>query len=408
MNARSKRTPSIALVYDHVTTRYGGAEVVLEQLHQLYPDAPLFTTVADTASATWAKDWQIRTSFLQHLPRFIRRRHQWQALIAPIAAESLDVTQYDIVISVSAGSAKGVITHPQQLHVCYLLTPTRYLYDDQLYRLHPNLMLPGVHWIVEQIRRYLRWWDVTAAHRPDHLVPISQLVSQRIKKYYVRDANTVIYPPFRSRSADTHALDPLRFRQTFDLIISRLVWYKNIEVAIAAALENRTVLVIVGTGPFAKRLQQLAGKGGLIKPTTESLTTFMQRATQLQSSILFCGALSDSETQQLLQNCRSLLMLGQEDFGMTTLEALMMGKPVVVNATSGVAELLTHRKHGLVLPSISIKAVTGALQELDSISFSAALLKQTALRYSDTVFRQSFATTLNQMWQQKEDYERTP
>lgn len=404
-----EHSPTIALVYDHVTTAYGGAEVVLDALHQLYPDAPLYTTVADTTVAAWAQGWQIQTSFLQKMPSSVRRRHQWQAFVAPIAVESLDLSAFDIIISVTAGAAKGVISHPNQLHISYVLTPTRYLYDDTL-DTHTVLRLPLVHWLAKKTMQYLRWWDQAAAGRPDHLIAISKLVARRIKEQYQQKTTSVIYPPFRPRgsAAPPESTIPASFRQQYDLIISRLVWYKRVDIAISAARITKKRLIIVGSGSSQRRLIALADSAGLVKKPNESLTTFFSRAETCGATILFCGSLSDESTTTLLAHSRSLLMLGVEDFGMTALEALSLGKPVIIDQESGVAELLKKIPGCQLLTQPTAETVAAALNRLDTSSYSSALLKRTARWYSDSVFRQTFAAAVEQLWQHhKGAYEHT-
>jgi glycosyltransferase involved in cell wall biosynthesis len=404
MTTDSSQTPSVAIVYDYVTTGFGGAEVVLEQLHQIYPHAPLFTTVVDSSVATWILGWPVITSFLQRLPAFLRRRHQWQALFAPLAIESLNVSDFDIVISVSAGSAKGILTKPDQLHIDYMLTPTRYLYSDTLKYFHPILQLPIVSWISHRCFSYLRWWDRAAAQRSDNHIAISKLVAKRAKLNYNISIDTVIYPPFRNRATVIANTDYSSWLPTsFNVIISRLVWYKQVDLAIRAAQKTRTTLMIVGDGAHRKQLIKVAGRSGLVKNNQESFLEFLSRAGQTSASILFCGLLTDGESTYLLQKCQSVLMLGEEDFGMTALEALSQGKPVIISQNSGVAELLTNEQHGLLLEKVTIKTVANALQKIKKMSFSTALLKETALRYSDSVFRHTFAAIVNQLWQQQKE-----
>lgn len=391
--------PRIALVYDHVTTSFGGAEVVLDQLHQLYPEAPLFSTVADVATAHWARGWPLHTSFLQRLPAWLRRRHRWQALLAPIAAESLDLREFDIIISVSAGAGKGVLTRPAQLHICYLLAPTRYLYETSIFDAHRWLRLPGLHWCAVQALTYLRWWDRAAAGRPDLIVAISELVRQRTQSIYHLPVAQVLYPPYRPRTValrtNTAALSVVK---PYHLVISRLVWYKRVDVAIAAALHFKKRLVVVGAGPLLQTHVHQAGSAGMVRRPGESLSQFAHRAQAAGAQILFCGALPDAETTALLTQAQSLLMLGVEDFGMTALEALSLGKPVIINARAGVAELLSG-KQGFILDDPTPNTVGRALVALDTQTFSPALLKKTALRYSDNVFRRRFAALVRASWE---------
>src|SRR5258708_2622600 len=169
-------SPKVALVYDRVNTHYGGAENVLLALHQIYPSAPLYTSVYNPQTATWAKVFDVRTSFLQKFP-FAKKFHRLYVALMPLAFESFDLSEFDIVISISSAEAKGVLTKPNQLHVCYLLTPTRYLWS------HAEEYQKD--WLTGPIRalifNYLRWWDQSAALRPDIFIPISQLVAERCR-----------------------------------------------------------------------------------------------------------------------------------------------------------------------------------------------------------------------------------
>ena len=188
-------SPRIALVYDRVNTPYGGAEKVLLALHQAFPQAPLFTSVFHPR-AVWAKIFKIKTSFLQKVP-FANQLHRFFVPLMPLAFESLDLSMYDIIISVTSAEAKGIITRPNQLHVCYMLTPTRYLYSHRAHyeQTHWPFKIPLLNFFSRKLFDYLTWWDQVAAQRPDVIIPISGLVKKRIEKYYQRAVSDVIYPP---------------------------------------------------------------------------------------------------------------------------------------------------------------------------------------------------------------------
>jgi glycosyltransferase involved in cell wall biosynthesis len=394
--------PKIALVYDNITTDFGGAEVVLSQLHVLYPDAPLFTTVSLDRQLNWLAGITVKTSFLQRLPLFLRRRHQLLAAIAPLAIESLDVSDFDIVISISAGAAKGILTRPDQFHICYLLSPTRYLYHTEPTDAHPLLRLPGIRQLLNLALRYLRQWDQAAIWRPDHILAISKLVAERTAAVYHRPVASIIYPPFRERdntndtTEHTASIKPL---QPYFLVISRLVWYKNIQLVIASALQIKHKLIIAGTGPYRSQLIKAAGQQAAVRQTSQSLQDFFASTAARQQLILFCGSVTDQEAASLLQQTTGLVMLGIEDYGMTAMEAVAAGKPVICNTASGVTEVLTDETDGLLIKDPNILSVTAAMTRLKSMNFSYHLLKRQALRYSDTVFRQQFAAAVTKMWQ---------
>src|SRR3989338_4440016 len=188
----------VALVYDRVN-KWGGAERVLLALHKIFPDAPLYTSVYDNDKAPWAKVFKIKTSFLQNFP-FASQNHEFYAPLMPLVFESFSFDEYDLVISVTSEAAKGILTKPQTKHICYCLTPTRYLwsgYEDYFKN-------PILRFISKQVVFYLRFWDKIASQRPDVLIAISKEVQKRIKKYYDRDSS-IIYPPLMLNASNlTH------------------------------------------------------------------------------------------------------------------------------------------------------------------------------------------------------------
>ena len=201
--------PKIALVYDHVNTPYGGAEKVLLALNKAFPNAPLFTSVYHPR-AKWAKVFKIKTSFLQKIP-FANSLHRFFAPLMPLAFESLNFSEYDIIISVTSATAKGIITKPNQIHICYMLTPTRYLHSHRTHyeKTHWPFKIPIISFISRKIFDYLAWWDQIASNRPDLIIPISNLVKKRVKKYYHSLSHDVIYPPINlSKHKITNKMKP--------------------------------------------------------------------------------------------------------------------------------------------------------------------------------------------------------
>src|SRR3972149_11167425 len=211
-----------ALVYDRVN-KWGGAGRDLLALHELFPDAPLYTSVYNPKAALWAKVFpKVVPSFLNTIP-FAKDKHEHFAYLMPLAFESLDFSQYDLVISVTSEAAKGIITKPKTLHVCYCLTPTRYLWSHhELYFKDPVFKA-----IAKPSIRYLKVWDKVAAHRPDIIVAQSKVVQERIKRCYKRSSK-IIYPPvnveFFSRDLEVK-------KDKFFLLVSRLVAYKRVDLA---------------------------------------------------------------------------------------------------------------------------------------------------------------------------------
>lgn len=325
-----RRAIKIALVYDRVN-KWGGAERVLLALHKIFPKAPLYTSVYDKTSAKWAKVFDVRPSFLQKFP-FALRHHDWYASLMPIAFESFNFDKYDVVISVTSEAAKGIVTKPGTLHICLSLTPTRYLWSGYKEYFHN----PFLRFFAMPIVILLRKWDFAAAQRPDVYLAISNEVAKRIKKYYKKTAQ-VIYPPLQ--------LQPSRMGKTsqndFFLVVSRLVPYKRIDIAVEAANKLQIPLKIIGSGSQRAYLQSIAG-----------------------SSVEFVGEVSDQELHKYYKNCIALLFPGFEDFGLTVIEAQSFGKPVIAYKAGGAKETIIEGKTGEFFTTQSANALTQRLQLL--------------------------------------------
>lgn len=361
----------IAFVYDWLTTPYGGAEQVLLALHEIFPQAPLYTSVYNPQLASWASVFEVRTSWLQKIPG-AAKHHRWLGLFLPLAFESFDFDEFDTIISITSFAAKGILTKPNQLHLCYLLTPPRYLYSHQDEYVGKWQQMPMVGWLIRLVLKYLKWWDQTAASRPDQIIPISDLVAQRVKTYYRRTTAPVIYPPVSiNKNIVTNQQD--QPKNPYYLIISRLVAYKKIDLAIQACQQLNRQLVIVGDGPEKTNLNKLAS-----------------------STTHFLGTQSNAQLQNLYNDCTALLMPGEEDFGITGLEALAYGKPVVVYHQSGVAELIQNQVHGIHLKESTVPALMQAIQQLESTRFSTTQLMNYARQFSTAHFQHQFQAFIKQ------------
>ena len=246
----------IAFVYDKVN-KFGGAERVLLALHEIWPEAPLYTAVYDRNRAKWADVFLVKPSFLRHFP-FLQDRHEVLSLITPYAFESFNFDEYDVVLSITAADAKGIITKPSTLHISYCLTPTRYLWSGY----NEYLREPGVGTFNPLARFYmrlcftgLRRWDFIASSRPDRYIAISDQVAKRVKTYYKKEA-MVIYPPVDVEKFKPN--DKGVNKEKYYLIVSRLVPYKRIDYAICAFNQLGWNLKIVGSGLDGRRLKNLA------------------------------------------------------------------------------------------------------------------------------------------------------
>ncbi len=282
----------------------------------------------------------------------------------PIAFESFSFDDYDIVISVTSEAAKGILTSPKTIHICYCLTPTRYLwsgYEEYFpYQLQRILACPFIY--------YLRRWDKAAAQRPDAFVAISKEVQERIKKYYGRES-TVIYPPLTL--GETNSLEDTKLHGYF-LIVSRLVPYKKIHLAVEACNELKLPLIIVGTGSEEKKLQSIAGE-----------------------TITFVSTLTDDELVRYYKGCRALLFPGSEDFGLTIIEAQAMGKPVIAYRGGGALETIVSGKTGKFFFPQTTSALIGVLKTFRPEKYKAKDCKIQAKHFTKENFTKQILEELS-------------
>lgn len=329
------REPNIAIVYDWLVTKHGGAEIVLKHLLDAFPKATLVSTVHNPRQTTWLKTKKVITSWLNRIP-FSYKFYQFLSPLMPLAIESVTLKQFDIVLSVGTFVAKGVITHPNQLHIHYLLSPSRYLKKSgqALYNAKPYLRLPILNQITQGIVHYLRWWDIVAANRADIIVSLSKTIAKAVTEEYGIHVDAIMYPPVQKIEVPKK---PLKLPDMSVVIISRLITYKGIAESIRASKKLHCPLIIAGVGPDFARLKKIAKKF-TIRPPSESLTSFFSNHNG--PGIYFLGRCSEGEKAQLIDSAAVLLMPGIEDFGLSAVEAVMAGKKVVIHAESGAAEVL--------------------------------------------------------------------
>ncbi|MBI2939293.1 MAG: glycosyltransferase [Chloroflexi bacterium] len=296
--------------------QYGGAERVLEHLHELYPDAPIYTSVYRPRTMPAAyRSWDIRASFLQRLP-FLRDRRALLLPLYPLAFEQLDLSGYDVVINNSSAFSYGVLTRPETCHICYCLSPARFLWSFPDYARRESYG-PGRRVALAPLLTLLRAWDYVAAQRVDHFVGISRVVVDRIAKYYRRHA-PVIHP-----GVETRRFTRSREIGDYFLVASRLIPYKRIDLAIQACNRLGVKLKVVGGGRDRAALERLAG------PTIE-----------------FLGRVDDAALAALYARCRAFIFPGEEDFGLTPIEAQASGRPVIAYRAGGALETVVERETG--------------------------------------------------------------
>ena len=363
-----------ALVYDRVN-KWGGAERVLLTLHEIFPEAPLYTAVYDSAKAPWAKVFpKIYTSYLQKIP-FLNRRHELSGWLTPLAFEQFDFSGYDLVVSVTSEAGKGIITRPPTKHVCYCLTPTRYLWSErEFYGRNPQQplnLIPFYPYVSKPFLYYAGVWDKIASTKPDVVVAISKAVQARIKKYYARDAK-VIFPPVET---DKFKILSQNSRQKkYYLVVSRLVPYKRVDLAIKAFNKLNLPLVVVGVGSEERSLRRLAGR-----------------------NIKFLGFVEDNKLASIYQNAKALIYPQVEDFGITSIEAQAAGTPVIAFKKGGVLDTVIDGKTGIFFDKQNIDSLVDAVKRFDKMEFSTQDLVNNARRFSKEVFRKNFLKMLEKI-----------
>jgi glycosyltransferase involved in cell wall biosynthesis len=348
----------IAIVYDRVN-KFGGAEQVLMALHNCFPDAPLYTSVFDPRGADWVKSWNVRTSFLQRIP-FAKEHHEWFGWLMPLAFESLDLSGFDVVISVTSEAAKGILTSPNQLHICYCLTPTRYLWSHTF-----EYGSGALGWLKRLFFTSLREWDGIAATRPDRFIAISEHIARRIEKYYKRGVDGVIYPPAQIQ----HQKLQKRDKGDYFLTVSRLVPYKKVDRAIQACIRANKKLIIVGTGSDEARLRQIANNNPLVS---------------------FAGFVSDSKLSELYAGAIALICPQEEDFGIVSVEAQSHGVPVLSPAKSGMVETILDGETGVIYRH----DLEEAMQRAEGISWDTDRIRKHAAIFAEEVFERHWKKLL--------------
>jgi glycosyltransferase involved in cell wall biosynthesis len=344
----------VALVHDWLTGMRGG-EKVLEALCGLYPDADIHTLFHWRGSVSPAIErHRVRTSFLQHVP--LARRHYRRFLpLFPFAIERFDLDDYELVVSSSHCAAKGVVPPGRARHVCYCHSPMRYAWDQfEAYFGAERVGAAASRWLYRPMLSRLARWDAATANRVHRFVANSRHVAGRIRRYYNRDA-TIVYPPVDTVFYRPAAASP----ESHFLIVSALVPYKRIDVAIDACRRVGARLRIVGDGPDRAHLERMSGP-----------------------DVTFLGALTDEQVRDEYQRARALIMPGEEDFGIVPVEAQACGRPVVALARGGALETVKEGETGVLFAELTAATLAGALTRLDAMSFDTARIRANAEAFS--------------------------
>ncbi len=357
----------LAIVTEDLS-QYGGAERVLEVLHELFPSAPVYASLYEpTALPPALRQWDIRTSFLQRIPGS-HRLHRALLLLYPTAYESFDLSHFDVVLSISSRFANGVITPPGTLHINYCLTPMRFAWNYREY-VERERLGRGARALLPAAMHYLRLWDVAASQRVDRFVGISSVVQARIKKYYRRDA-AVIFPPVDAADIPFGVGGGDNF-----LVVSRLAPYKRIDLAVAASAQAGVKLTVVGEGRDRASLAAVAGP-----------------------LVRFTGRLSDADARAMMGTARGFVFPGYEDFGITPLESMAAGTPVIAYGAGGTLDTMVDRVTGRLFHEQTVDALAQQLTAFDPADFDRRAIREHALKFDRSIFARSMGDYIHDAW----------
>ncbi|MDD5605862.1 MAG: glycosyltransferase [Patescibacteria group bacterium] len=358
---KAKEDLKVAIVADWLTGR-GGAERVVLLFAEMFPNADIYTSVFQSASFPELKNRRIFTTYLQKLP--FKFRHQLFTIFRPRAFESMNLDSYDLVLSSAHSEAKGVITKPETLHVCYCHTPTRYFwshYHEYLKRNQFGILDPFFKAFMPALIHKLRIWDRVAADRVDVFVANSFNTQKRIQKYYERKSEVVQAPVDFSRFGSLQSTDG-----GYYLVVGRQIPYKRTDVVVEAMNHLQRPLKIIGTGPELERLQKLSKS-----PATE-----------------FLGSPSDEAVTNYFAGCKALIFPQEEDFGIVPLEAMAAGKPVIAFGKGGALETVVEGVTGTFFDEQTSTSLIGAIERFENMSISPEACREQARQFDNDIFKQ--------------------
>jgi glycosyltransferase involved in cell wall biosynthesis len=365
--------PRIAIVADWLTVM-GGAEQVIKTLCQTFPEAEIFTTVFCEEAFPFLKGRKVHTTWLQKLPNFLRKRHQLLFFSLPKAIETLDLSDFDLVISSSSFVGKGVITKPEAVHICYCHTPTRYLWDEwQKYIREeaniPNFFRPFTRFLPPFLTK-IRMWDFCAAQRPDMIIANSESIAEKIQKFYQREAG-VLRPPvdFKRFSKGVSVQ-----KEAYFSAMGRLIPYKKFDLLVETFSGSPSrILKIAGTGIETERLQEMA------KPFP---------------NIHFVGYLPDEEVPEFLGKSKAFLFPQAEDAGISPMEAMATGTPIIAFRKGGAIGLVEEGKTGIFFDRQTKESLTSAIEQFEKQehSFERMVISNSMSKFSEEHFQEVFLT----------------
>lgn len=364
----------IAIMHDWLPV-YGGAERVLEQIINVFPEADLFSMVdlIPDGQRDFLQNKPVRTSFIQKLP-FARTKYRSYLPLMPLAVEQFDFSSYDLILSSSYAVAKGIITGPDQLHICYCHSPIRYAWDLQnQYLATAGLTKGPKSWITRSILHYMRSWDAQSASRVDSFIANSQFVARRIEKTYRREA-AVIHPP-----VDLAGFTLQPEKEGYYLTASRMVPYKRIDLIVEAFSQMpEHELRVIGEGPEFEKIKAKAG------PNVKML-----------------GYQSFAVLKEQMQKARAFVFAAEEDFGIAPVEAQACGTPVIAFGKGGVTETVIDGETGVFYDAQTIESLQTGVREFEAMGdkFDPVRIRRNAMRFSAERFQHEFALQVARAWE---------
>lgn len=351
----------IALVHDWLTNM-GGAERVIINFKETYPEAPIYTAIYNPENLDESlRNIDVKTSFLQN-KKNAKTNHQKYFPFMPMAFESFNLNEYDVVLSSSSSCAKGVITNPNTMHVCYCHSPMRYGWEFY-YEYSENTEMSVLKKVfLKYFMNYMRMWDNVSSDRVDYFISNSENVAKRIWKHYRRES-IVIHPPVRCNLFNISDID-----EDYFLIISRLVEYKRIDLAVQAFNELGLPLVIIGDGAERKKLEAMA-----------------------KDNIKFLGRQPDEVIKDYYSKCRAFVFPGEEDFGITPLEAQASGRPVIAFGKGGTLETVLDGQTGVFFNEQTIRDLKDAVKKFQGIEFDKEVIRKHAEKFDEEIFKKKIS-----------------
>jgi glycosyltransferase involved in cell wall biosynthesis len=356
----------VALIHDWLTNM-GGAERVVINFKEIYQNSPIYTTMYNPEKLDEElKNIEVRTSFLQN-KKNLKKGHQGLLPFMPMAFENFDLNEYDVVLSSSSSCAKGIVTNPNTMHVCYCHTPMRYSWEFYYEYANEWGLNPIKKIFLKYFINYIRAWDNVSSDRVDYFIANSENVARRIWKHYRRES-VVIHPPVRCKLFNISEVD-----EDYFLILSRLVPYKKVDLAVKVFNELNLPLVIIGDGPEKEKLEKKA-----------------------KENIKFLGRQPDSVIKEYYSKCRAFVFPGEEDFGITPLEAQASGRPVIAYAKGGVLETVVKDETGVFFEEQTVESLKDAIKRFQKIKFDKNVIRKHAEEFDEEIFKYKISNFVNE------------